>query len=380
MHYRGLPSRDWRDYFDSPDNNMQWYSVTGHKVGWADRIPAPADLPAPILVGADPAACNAVAHGVARTDPLLQIAADGLLNGGVAMLIARSQSGEPARVVFANDAFVRLTGYQASEVIGRTCDFLRGPDTPSEMSQTADRAMEEGRVCDLEVLHYRRDGSPFWNGLTITPTAPATLDGAHLLLMMRDVTARRRADDRLASLAEKLRDLAMSDPVTGIGNRRSFDTLLDREWRRASRIGGCTTLAMIDIDQFKLFNDNFGHPAGDSCLRSVAHALVRAIRSPTDIVARYGGEEFAVLMPDLDAAAATTIGQRLLDAVRNINVPNPGSVRGCITISCGIITASPPRFRGGPARLLREADRALYTAKREGRDRVHTIAADEVTE
>jgi diguanylate cyclase (GGDEF)-like protein len=188
---------------------------------------------------------------------------------------------------------------------------------------------------------------------------------------MRDVTARRRADDRLAALANRLHDLAMQDPLTGIANRRSFDAMLEREWRRADRTRSATTLAMIDIDHFKTFNDSFGHPAGDACLKTVARTLDAVIRQPTDFVARYGGEEFAVLMPGLDAMDALKMASRLVEAVRAAAIEHPCAPSGWLSISCGVVTAHPHVYEGGLQRFMRTADQALYRAKAAGRNQVH---------
>jgi diguanylate cyclase (GGDEF)-like protein/PAS domain S-box-containing protein len=300
---------------------------------------------------------------------ILDIATQAIVNGALALHLARYHLGR-CEMLFVNDAFVRLTGFPPEDILGQPCSFLRGPDTTPEHCAALDRAFAEGSYCDLEILHYRRDGTPFWNGVTVTPVPDAPGPGTSFLVLMRDVTARRRADDRVAALADRLHDLAMSDPLTGIANRRSFDAMLEREWRRAGRTHGSTTLAMIDIDHFKSFNDRFGHPAGDTCLKTVAQALESVIRHPTDFVARYGGEEFAVLMPDLDAADALSMATRLVDAVRTAQIEHPCAPSGRLSISCGVVSARPHSYEGGFDRFMRAADQALYHAKAAGRDQV----------
>jgi diguanylate cyclase (GGDEF)-like protein/PAS domain S-box-containing protein len=315
--------------------------------------------------------------GLSADEPVvMEIATQSLLNGSLAIHIVRLRGGR-AEVVFANDAFVRLTGFAPADVIGHPCTFLRGPDSAPEQCAALDRAFEEGSFCDVEILHYRRDGSPFWNGVTVAPAPDSSGVGTNFLVVMRDVTARRRADDRLAALANRLHDLAMQDPLTGIANRRSFDAMLEREWRRAARTRSPTTLAMIDIDHFKSFNDRLGHPAGDSCLRMVARALESVIRQPADFVARYGGEEFAVLMPGLDAADALAMASRLVQAVRAAEIEHPCAPSGWLSISCGVVTAHPHRFEGGVERFMRGADQALYRAKAAGRNQVHQADASD---
>lgn len=296
------------------------------------------------------------------------IIAAGLIHGPVAIVIARREKGG-MRLLQANDAFSRLTRYPLEQVKGRYCDFLRGPETAADVSETIDNAYRHDLFIDVEVLHYRSDGSHFWNGITVIPV-PAAGAGTTLILM-RDVTARRRGGDRMTVLADRLRDMAMSDPLTGIANRRCFDAALLRVWRRAERSGSQVALAIVDIDHFKRYNDLHGHPVGDSCLCAVATILNDVVRAPTDLVARYGGEEFAVLMPDTGAAEAGWIAERMVDAVRLANQDGVA----CPTISCGVIVARPGTAGTQLSRFIAGADIALYTAKENGRDCVHVAAS-----
>ena len=318
-----------------------------------------------------------LAHPGARTarpptrDITLEIAAGALLNSTMPALVARRTTPHtPPLIMFANAAFEHLTGYPLPDILGQPCTFLAGPNTAPDAAARVNHALVTNTDCDLEILHYHRDGTPFWNALTVSPSRINPADPGSFVVLMRDITARRRATDRKEALAERLRALAMSDPLTGIGNRRSFDAMLEREWRRASRNGTCVTLAMIDIDHFKSFNDHFGHPAGDACLRSVAQNLQTSVRRPADFLARYGGEEFAVLMPELDEVGATVMGQRLVDAVRAAAIAHPCQPLGRISISCGIVTATPGQLETSD-QLISQADHALYEAKRSGRDCVH---------
>lgn len=183
---------------------------------------------------------------------------------------------------------------------------------------------------------------------------------AFLLLAMTKERVQRRA-------TAQLRELSLRDGLTGIGNRRSFDARLAAEVRRAARNGTSVSLLLADVDLFKAYNDRFGHPAGDDCLRAIAGALVAAARRPGDQAFRYGGEEFAVLLPDSDEAAALAVADRMQAMVRALNIPHATGY-GIVTISLGVATR-----RAGPgtaAELLTSADSALYSAKAAGRDRV----------
>lgn len=173
----------------------------------------------------------------------------------------------------------------------------------------------------------------------------------------------------------ELQRLSSLDGLTGIANRRQFDKIMEQEWQRALRNCAELSLIMIDIDYFKLFNDSYGHQAGDDCLRSVALALARIVHRPSDIVARYGGEEFAVILPETDTEGALRVAEKMREAVTRLNVRHEDSkVADKVTLSIGVSSMSP---RGGdnPDILLAAADDALYRAKHAGRNRVE-LAVD----
>ena len=173
---------------------------------------------------------------------------------------------------------------------------------------------------------------------------------------------------KLDAANQELTRLTSLDGLTGLANRRHFDETLLREWRRAARYKRPLALALIDVDHFKLFNDSYGHLAGDECLKSVASALHAVSRRPSDLVARYGGEEFALILPETDLAGARNVAEGLCDAIRALQVPHGASPSGFVTISVGVASLTPGT--GGPQNLIAEADLALYDAKSGGRDRV----------
>lgn len=182
------------------------------------------------------------------------------------------------------------------------------------------------------------------------------------------VLARVRTHLRVKQMADALRVAAATDGLTGLANRRCFDEVAPREWLRAQRSGAPLSLLLVDIDHFKQFNDRHGHPAGDRCLQQVATALASALRDD-DLVARVGGEEFAVLLPRCSFAQAQTAAERLRDAVERLAVPHGGlSGQTHVTVSLGLALA-PPDADGDAAGLIARADRALYQAKRAGRNR-----------
>ncbi len=190
--------------------------------------------------------------------------------------------------------------------------------------------------------------------------------------------ARVRTQLRLKHLTDQLRRMATRDGLTGLANRLQLDQRLKMEWARAIRQGEPLSVVMLDVDHFKRFNDAAGHLAGDEVLRQVAAVLqVKAYRS-TDLAASYGGEEFTLLFPNTDAQAAMALANDVRRRLAELNLSHPDSPTGpCVTISAGVSTLDGAKHRGetqlarhGPEALIRQADAALYAAKRSGRNQV----------
>jgi diguanylate cyclase (GGDEF)-like protein len=199
---------------------------------------------------------------------------------------------------------------------------------------------------------------------------------------------------RLVKVSSELVHLSSIDQLTKVANRRVFEAAIFREWRRAMRQEAPLSLVMIDVDHFKRYNDEYGHVAGDSCLRSVAKVLQKTTRRATDLVARYGGEEFAVLLPNTTVPEAHRLAQQMCDAVGRLDIPHAKSPMGHVTISAGVACVRIAReselqlvttHRGKeftmdtlttPVTIVQAADHALYTAKQSGRSRVSDFSLD----
>lgn len=174
---------------------------------------------------------------------------------------------------------------------------------------------------------------------------------------------------KLDTANHELKRLASLDGLTAIANRRHFDTVLDDEWRRAVRQGRDLSILMCDIDHFKEYNDSYGHPSGDECLRQVARVLASAMDRGGDLVARYGGEEFVAVLPETSLEGASFVAERMRQAIAQLKLTHGGSPFGCLTASFGIASAV-PGAKSDPLKILAAADRALYQAKQNGRNRV----------
>jgi diguanylate cyclase (GGDEF)-like protein len=196
-----------------------------------------------------------------------------------------------------------------------------------------------------------------------------------------DVTDQKKIEQELKeahALSEysnrALQEMAMQDALTGLPNRRHFDAALAQEFKRAARDNAELSLIMIDLDHFKGYNDCYGHPAGDECLRRVAEAIAGIPQRPADLVARYGGEELVILLPNTTAAGAATVARMAGEAVRQLciaHIRNPGRI---VTVSCGVASFAPGMDPQVPVMLVERADQALYRAKLAGRNCVNTYA------
>jgi diguanylate cyclase (GGDEF)-like protein len=180
----------------------------------------------------------------------------------------------------------------------------------------------------------------------------------------------REAKQALEARNESLVALALHDGLTGLPNRRQFDAVLSAEFNRAMRDGTSLALVMIDVDYFKPYNDIYGHPGGDDCLRRISEAVSGARQRAGDLAARYGGEELAVLLPRTDLAGAIAVAEKMRQAVNGLRIAHAGNPAGIVTISAGVAAFAPTRGGRAAQDLLAAADTALYAAKSGGRDRV----------
>ena len=178
-----------------------------------------------------------------------------------------------------------------------------------------------------------------------------------------------QANEQLNMANLELHRVSMTDGLTGIPNRRVFDELLVREWRRCARLQKPISVVMLDVDYFKKFNDRYGHQAGDECLKTAAKMIAGAVPRASDLAARYGGEEFVLILSETDAEGARAVANRIREQVAGLKVANEDSPHRYVTLSCGISTVVP----GDDIpveKLVKSADNALYLAKKQGRNSV----------
>jgi diguanylate cyclase (GGDEF)-like protein/PAS domain S-box-containing protein len=290
-------------------------------------------------------------------------------------------------IVGVNERFCALSRYSAEELLGSPHSLVRSDRHPPAFFQQMWRTIARGGIWQGQIENRAKGGSTYWVDTTIVPFLNERGKPYQYIAIRTDITELRRtqlelqtAHEQLARSNEELARLAAFDPLTGLANRRRFDAALQEAWRVAWRRREPLSLLMIDVDRFKQFNDSYGHPEGDACLRRVAMALRGVSRRPEDLVARWGGEEFAMLLPGTDADGARVVAELARRAVVLLAIEHRHGVQDRVTLSVGMHTLLPAaqeEAAAGVQALVAGADRALYAAKQGGRNRVAALAEAE---
>ncbi|HEU0219324.1 MAG TPA: diguanylate cyclase [Gallionella sp.] len=301
----------------------------------------------------------------------------GQSHDGVTIADAKKQ-GFP--LIYVNRGFERLTGYASDEIIGNSYRILQGTDTEQPGLEIVRAAVAKGEGCLVTLRNYRRDGSMFWNELSISPVRDADGNLTHYIGIQRDVTARilleqhlHQSNLDLQTLNQQLNTLVYTDHLVGLSNRRHFDEQFASLLSTAQRTHSELSVLMIDFDHFKQFNERYGRSAGDGCLRMVGDCIAKSFARTSDCTARYGGEEFAVVSLAANIDDLRHHAQKLCEQVRALNIPNSDSSYGVVTISIGGIHHLPDR-ESTEAELIKLADQALLAAKRNGGNRAYIAA------
>ncbi len=263
-----------------------------------------------------------------------------------------------------NDLLVK--DYSEGQVAGhRLTDYATTKEMSAHIQQKM-QAMHQALVTG-EIQIYEQEtiisGQMQHEEVRITPINPT-----EVLVMIRDISDRKRMEAELRSANERLAKLSLTDPLTMVANRRSLDEHFSREWQRAIREQQPMSFILFDVDYFKRFNDTYGHQLGDDCLLQVAQAAASTVNRSSDLVARYGGEEFAVVLTNTNLKGAFSIAQRIHGRIMALKIPHQSSdVSDSVTVSLGVSSLI-PRPETQPNMLIRQADQALYSAKQAGRN------------
>ncbi|SEK41531.1 EAL domain-containing protein [Halomonas daqiaonensis] len=284
---------------------------------------------------------------------ILQRSVEASVNG---VLIADAREPD-LPIIYANDAFERMTGYSREDVMGRNCRFLQGPETDKTTLQQIRQRLTHYREVHVTLCNYRKDGTPFWNDLYISPVRDDQGRVSHYVGIQHDISEHKAYEARLAYHASH-------DALTGLPNRSLLEDRLVHDFELARRKGHLLAVLFVDLDEFKPINDSLGHAVGDQLLQGVAQRLSAAMR-PGDTLARLGGDEFVVLLPDLhNEEQALQVAERLLAIIaRPYRVGEHE-----LSLSCSIGIAVSNAEVSQPIELIQQADMAMYRAKQQGRN------------
>jgi diguanylate cyclase (GGDEF)-like protein/PAS domain S-box-containing protein len=242
---------------------------------------------------------------------------------------------------------------------------------PDERERTVAFCVAQSQAGADHEADYRaltRDGSYVWIRDVVHVVRDEAGEVSALVGFMFDITERKRNEEAILKLQAELQALSYQDGLTGLANRRSFDSQFATEWQSARRNPLPLSLILFDIDFFKPYNDHYGHVRGDDCLRRVANALRTGVTRPRDFLSRYGGEEFALLLPETDAAGAEQVAKKCLAALFEAAIPHAASEASTIvTMSAGIGTIIPAAV-DAPLAFIERVDKRLYQAKQSGRN------------
>ena len=289
---------------------------------------------------------------------------------GVVLVDAQNPEGP---VLYANRGFEALTGYSAAELLGRNLRFLQADDREQDGRHRLREALGRGESCRVLLRNYRKDGTLFWNEMTVLPLLGADGRVTHFAGHHRDAGERLRIDPKLArdSLSGAHQPTAMAirdDRLTGLFTLAYLEELLKRDWAVAQREKRSIAVFAIDIDALDLYNTTFGRAAGDSTIRRVAHVVSGCLRRSSDVTARIDGGSLIAFAPGLSKEQALGVGQLMAERVRDLRIHHPRSaVLRYVSVSVGVCAAVP---EGGdsPATLLQKSQKQLQVAKKSGRN------------
>ncbi len=276
-------------------------------------------------------------------------------------------------VTYVNHAFEILTGYSAAELLGRNLRRLQGDDREQDARHRLREALGRAETCRVLLRNYRKDGTVFWNEMTVSPLLDAQGRVTHFAGYHRDAGERLRIDPKLTrdSLSGAHQPTAVAirdDRLTGLFTLPYLEELLKRDWAVAQREKRSIAVFAIDIDALDLYNATFGRAAGDSAIRRVAHVVSACLRRSSDVTARIDGGSLVAFAPGLTSEQALRIGQLMAERVRDLRIHHPRSaVLRYVSVSVGVCAAV-PEPADDPGGLLQKSQSQLQIAKKSGRN------------
>ncbi len=276
--------------------------------------------------------------------------------------------------ILCNDSAAKTLKLDSIQELASTHPSELSPELQPDGQRSLNKAIEMMAIAKSKGSHHfeweycRSNGECF--SVDVTLSKITIKDTDHLFCVWHDISDHKKNEQALQELNKKLEALSLQDGLTGIANRRMFDTRINLEWNRCIRGQHPLSLIMIDIDYFKLYNDHNGHQSGDECLIKVAQKLAELSKRAVDLCARYGGEEFALLLPNTGMAPAAQLAEKCREEIYQLSIPHElSNICDVVTISVGVSSITPNKGTFSSS-LIEHADNALYLAKEDGRNRV----------
>jgi two-component system cell cycle response regulator len=276
-------------------------------------------------------------------------------------------------VVYVNPGFEALTGYSSSDLLGKNLRMLQGDDRDQDARHRLREALKSGESCRVLLRNYRKDGTLFWNEMTILPLKDTEGRVAHFAGHHRDAGDRLRIDPKLSrdslSGAHQPTGVAVRDDrLTGLYTLPYLQELLKRDWAIAQREKRSIAVFAVDVDSLDLYNATFGRAAGDSAIRRVSHCVSGCLRRSSDVTARIDGGSLIAFAPGLTTEQALRIGQVMAERVRDLRIHHPRSaVLRYVSVSIGV-SAAVPESADSPEALVQKSQKQLQVAKKSGRN------------
>ncbi len=283
--------------------------------------------------------------------------------------VITSSSDLQGTITSVSQAFCNISGYDEHELIGQNHNLLRHPDMPAELYKDLWKTIQSGRTWEGEVKNKKKNGDAYWVNVHIDPIIDETDEITGYLAVRQDITDHKHIET-----------LTITDELTGALNRRYYNQVLQPEIDRAKRDGQYLCFLMMDADNFKKYNDTYGHPAGDEALKRIVSSTKSIFKRAGDYVFRLGGEEFAVLFRAEDQDKAYLVSEQCRQAIFDCNIEHSGNPPyQRLTLSMGLMILEPNQSYI-IEEIYKYADEALYRAKQNGRNRVEVHNTDEEVE
>jgi diguanylate cyclase (GGDEF)-like protein/PAS domain S-box-containing protein len=308
---------------------------------------------------------------------LLQSLVDSAPDG---VVICEARAGD-WKVVFVNAAMEQLTGYDGDFIRGRDLRFLHGEDREQEGLAKIRNALREGAACHTMLRNYRRDGTMFWNEVTVTPLRDRDGNVTHFASFHREGGDRLRLSEARESRDPALNTQTMlaylrDDKLTGLLRRTYFEELVKRDWGLAQRESRRLSFLVFDLDCFIQYKETFGRPGADQSFRRIARVIGGCFRRASDLCGRFDEDQIAALTTGLDLVQAAKLAEAVLARVRDLAIHHPRSnVSRYVTASAGVVSLVPPHD-AAPNRVYESALKALKDAKELGKNRVVSREVD----